>query len=228
RLQTEAAERELVERALVQSEQRYRHMVDCASDTIYRTNVKGRFTFVNPSAAAIVKRSVEECIGLHFLELVREDYRETAAEFYRQQIADRTLVTYFELPAVASDGSVVWIGQKVQLVMEDDRVVELQGIARDVTTRKEIEEQLLDSESRYRLLFESNPQSMWVFDTETLAFLAVNYAAVIQYGYTRDEFLGMSIKDIRPAEDVPALFHHKAHPIDGSGGYADSCRWRHR
>src|SRR5205814_1092176 len=76
RLQTEAAERELVERALVQSEQRYRHMVDCASDTIYRTNVKGRFTFVNPSAAAIVKRSVEECIGLHFLELVRGDYRE--------------------------------------------------------------------------------------------------------------------------------------------------------
>ena len=42
-------------------------------------------------------------------------------------------------------------------------------------------------------------------DNQTLRFLAVNDAAVIQYGYTRDEFLGMSIKDIRPAEDVPAL-----------------------
>jgi glycosyltransferase involved in cell wall biosynthesis len=46
---------------------------------------------------------------------------------------------------------------------------------------------------------------MWVFDVQTLGFLAVNDAAVRQYGYTREEFLGMSVKDIRPAEDVPAL-----------------------
>jgi PAS domain S-box-containing protein len=67
--------------------------------------------------------------------------------------------------------------------------------------RKRSETQLQESETRYRLLFESNPQAMWVFDTETLRFLAVNDAAVRRYGYSREEFLAMTLFDIRlPAE----------------------------
>jgi PAS domain S-box-containing protein len=61
------------------------------------------------------------------------------------------------------------------------------------------------AEQRYRLLFEQNPLPMWVFDRESLAFLAVNDAAVIHYGYSRAEFLRMRLPDIRPNEDVPAL-----------------------
>ena len=57
----------------------------------------------------------------------------------------------------------------------------------------------------YRLLFEKNPLPMWVFDLKSLYFLAVNDAAVEHYGYSRNEFLRMTVKDIRPAEDVPAL-----------------------
>jgi PAS domain S-box-containing protein len=60
-----------------------------------------------------------------------------------------------------------------------------------------------EADRRYRLLFEGNPQPMWVFDVDTLGFLAVNEAAVRFYGYTREEFLGMSIMDIRPPDDVP-------------------------
>jgi len=61
------------------------------------------------------------------------------------------------------------------------------------------------SDASYRLLFESNPHPMWVYDRETLAFLAVNDAAIEHYGYSREEFLGITIKDIRPATDVPLL-----------------------
>ena len=59
-------------------------------------------------------------------------------------------------------------------------------------------------------LFEANPHPMWVFDTETLGFLAVNDAAVAHYGWSREEFLAMTIADIRPAEDMPALLGHLA------------------
>ena len=62
-----------------------------------------------------------------------------------------------------------------------------------------------ETEEGYRLLFESNPHPMWIYDRDTLAFLAVNDAAVHDYGYTRGEFLAMTIKDIRPPEDVPSL-----------------------
>jgi PAS domain S-box-containing protein len=65
-------------------------------------------------------------------------------------------------------------------------------------------EALRESEVRYRVLFENSPLPKWLFDVETLHFLAVNDAALRSYGYSREEFLTMSIKDIRPAEDVEA------------------------
>lgn len=69
----------------------------------------------------------------------------------------------------------------------------------------ETNQALRESEERYRLLFASNPHPMWVYDMETLAFMEVNDAAVAHYGYTREEFLAMTIRDIRPSADVAAL-----------------------
>ena len=69
-------------------------------------------------------------------------------------------------------------------------------------------------EGPYRLLFESNPQPMWVYDTESLTFLAVNEAAVNHYGYSAAEFLRMSIKDIRPAQDLPALLERVSQEVE--------------
>jgi PAS domain S-box-containing protein len=66
------------------------------------------------------------------------------------------------------------------------------------------------TEDPYWLLFEANPQPMWVADLETLRFLAVNEAAIRHYGYSRHEFLALSLVDLRPAEDVPAFLEHMA------------------
>jgi PAS domain S-box-containing protein len=81
------------------------------------------------------------------------------------------------------------------------------------------------SDKQYRLLFDANPLPMWVYDEATLRFLAVNTAAVQAYGYTREEFLGMTIRDIRPAEDVPRLMEHLA---DAPGELHGAGIWRHR
>ncbi len=64
-----------------------------------------------------------------------------------------------------------------------------------------------EANERYGMLFESNPQPMWVFEVDTLAFLEVNEAATRQYGYSREEFLSMTIMDILPPEDAPGLHH---------------------
>lgn len=74
----------------------------------------------------------------------------------------------------------------------------------NITQRKLADVALRDSEQRYRRLFDSNPQPMWVYDVETLAFLAVNSAAVAQYGYGRDEFLSMSMRWRPPRRSVVA------------------------
>ncbi|HAD04297.1 MAG: hypothetical protein A2005_10330 [Desulfuromonadales bacterium GWC2_61_20] len=81
------------------------------------------------------------------------------------------------------------------------------------------------SEETYRTLFEDNPQPMWVYDRESLAFLAVNDAAVSHYGYSRSEFLAMTVKDIRPAGEVAAQLENVAAVSRGidKGGV-----WSHR
>ena len=84
--------------------------------------------------------------------------------------------------------------------------------------RAEHEQQ--DTEQQYRLLFEQNPNTMWVIDSETLRFLAVNNAAVEHYGYSQDEFLAMTMLDIRPPEDRDAARAAVTAP-------QTSSRWRH-
>jgi len=99
-----------------------------------------------------------------------------------------------------------------------------EALRAEITERKQAEELVRASEERYRALFESNPNPMWVFDSETLSFLAVNAAAVRHYGYSQDEFLKMTIKDIRPAEDLPALMDDLSQETDGLD---HSTQWRH-
>lgn len=82
-----------------------------------------------------------------------------------------------------------------------------------------------ESEANYRHLFESNPHPMWVYDLKTLRFLAVNEAAVQSYGYSRDEFLSMTIADIRPPEDVPRLLQNVT---SVTAGLDKAGVWRHR
>ena len=79
------------------------------------------------------------------------------------------------------------------------------------------------AEARYRMLFESNPQPMWVFDAESLAFLAINDAAVRHYGYSREEFLSMTMIDLRPVEETPGLLPSLEHAPARAG-----ARWRWR
>jgi PAS domain S-box-containing protein len=107
---------------------------------------------------------------------------------------------------------------------------DISGAVDSIETKKgkaEAHSALIESERRYRDLFEVNPQAMWVFDIETLRFLAVNKAAVRSYGYSRDEFLAMTVKDIRPPEDVPALLEDVAIAMPDEGGYRPRGQWRH-
>ena len=88
---------------------------------------------------------------------------------------------------------------------------------------QEAEGRLRASEAAHRLLFESNPSPMWVYDVETLRIVRVNDAAVAAYGYSRDELKRMTVADLRPPEDRAALLAHVREPVTSSV----PTEWRH-
>jgi diguanylate cyclase (GGDEF)-like protein/PAS domain S-box-containing protein len=106
----------------------------------------------------------------------------------------------------------------------DGKPERMTGVNLDVTARRRAERFLRESESRYRLMFDANPQPIWVFHRQTLAFLAVNDAAIAHYGYSRAQFLAMTIERIRPPAELPALHAQ----LEGRlGGDARPRTWRH-
>jgi PAS domain S-box-containing protein len=132
----------------------------------------------------------------------------------------------FECRIIRADQAMRWISAKGEVFRnEQGQPIRMKGVVTDVTERKRAEEVLQESEERHRKLFDNNPHPTWVFDRETLHFLAVNAAAVRKYGYSRDEFLAMTVKDIRPPEDVPALLEAVGALGDGN---ESNGTWRHR
>jgi PAS domain S-box-containing protein len=121
-------------------------------------------------------------------------------------------------------------GARDQLRSHRDHLEELveQRTAQLLDANRSLEEaqcELVAREGSFRLLFEGNPQPMWVFDEETLAFLAVNDAAVLRYGWSRDEFLAMKVTDIRPETEMDAFVQHlRQHPA----AMRDAGVWSHR
>jgi PAS domain S-box-containing protein len=103
----------------------------------------------------------------------------------------------YQARIVRPDGDVRTVSHHNEVEVDaQGAAVRLRGALQDVTEAEHAAAALRASEERYRMLFEDNPQPMYVFDLETLRFLAVNGAAVGHYGYSRDEFLSMTLLDL--------------------------------
>ena len=96
----------------------------------------------------------------------------------------------------------------------------------DINESKQIRIRLAKSEKKYRTLFYKSPLPIFLYDFKSLRFIDVNEAAILHYGYTRDEFLAMTIQDIRPKEDIPALMEDVAQVRQNSNRTRHST-WRH-
>lgn len=113
-----------------------------------------------------------------------------------------------------------------EVTMKEYNEVLVNKLERKLIQLEDTQYRLAQREQNYRQLFESNPQPMWVYDLETLRFLAVNDAAIGHYGYSRDEFLAMSRGDIRPAAELPRMRASTAAVV--LNGTPESGTWQHQ
>ena len=145
-------------------------------------------------------------------------YRRIAEPVRRLSLVMRGSTPGDAVKAVGSTGAT----EVTNLAWDFDRL--MATVKHELADRLTKEQNAVVSERNYRQLFESHPQPMWLYDVHTLRFLKVNDAAVDRYGYTRDEFLAMTIKDIRPPQDVPKFLELTAAP---QPHYDKTGPWRH-
>jgi PAS domain S-box-containing protein len=127
-------ERKRAEANLQESEARYRQIVESASDIIYRTDMQGRFTYINPIGLHTMGLArEEELLGRHYLETIVESFRHRAKRLYDRQFLAKEKNTYNEFPIITADGHEVWLGQNVQLIEKNGQIIGFQALARDIT-----------------------------------------------------------------------------------------------
>lgn len=176
------------EQALIESEQKYRLLIENQSDLVVKVDTEGRFLFVSPSYCDLFGKTEEELLGKYFIELVvEEDRKETLKKI--KGLYSPPFKTYIEQKAHTRSGWrwIAWM--KTAILDEKDKVKEIIGVGRDVTDRKLAEEALLKSEESYRGLFNSTTDAIYIQDREG-RFIDVNEGAVKMYGYPRDHFIG--------------------------------------
>lgn len=139
-------DRKRTEAALQQSEDRYRTLVENASDIVFRTDITGHFTFGNPVALRITGYREEELRGKHYRKLIRPDMLDETIKLLVSQYENRVPNTYHEFPIITKDGHEKWLGQNTQLIVKDGNVVGFQAVARDITERKLAAEERLRRE----------------------------------------------------------------------------------
>ena len=212
-----------IKRAARQSEQRFRRMVEMSSDWYWMQDQEFRFVDVPGLEAPDVDSDV--VIGKARWEITGLAPMQESWDQHRARLRRLESFSDFVLLRYKTSGDLRYLSVSGEpLFDEHGRLRGYHGIGKDVTERMRDQKALEESEERYRLLFEVHPQPMWVVDANSLAFLAVNGAALGLYGYTREEFLGMTADQIRPEEDVAGL---RAVFKERNADYRQRI-WRHR
>jgi len=174
----------------------YQQLVEAAGDVIYTCDYRGFCTYVNHSVKHLFGYDPEEVVGRLFTDFIHPDYRDDVYAYYVRQFQKRERKSVHEFPALTRDGEVKWVEQIVILQTEGDLVTGWAGFVREITQRKETEEQLRQSENTLRAIIDAVPDHIYVKD-RSHRFTLVNHATWHNEGYDGpDDMLNLTDFDL--------------------------------
>ncbi len=140
-------DRDFSHHALQETETFFRQIVNNVSDSIYRIDLNGNFTYVNPIAVSQTGYSENDLLRMRYTNLVRNDYKQSVYFFFKNIFEDEINDSYLEFPIITACGDEKWIGQKIHLIKLKNQIAGFQVIARDITHEREFKEQLIIAKS---------------------------------------------------------------------------------
>jgi PAS domain S-box-containing protein len=218
----DVTEREKAKQQILKEKELSDTIINSLPGIFYLYNKEGKFLRWNENFEKVTGYSTEEMKHLHPLNLFDEHEKalltEKIANVFvtgREEVeADFLLKNGKKIPYYFTGEAIEYEGEQC-----------LMGVGLDFSERKKAAEVLQQSEQKYRLLFYNNPSPMWMSTLPDLDIIDVNEAAIKQYGYSREAFLKLNLKDIRPREDV-ANFLTEIENLDLA--VTNNRQWRHQ
>ncbi|PKP23404.1 MAG: hypothetical protein CVU06_08425, partial [Bacteroidetes bacterium HGW-Bacteroidetes-22] len=220
----------VTEAMLTESREHYQTTLQSIGDAVITTDKSGLITGLNPAAESLTGWDHTKAVG-QSVEAVFNTSNVTTGE-----------KTESTVKKVLESGQVVTMANHTKLIAADGREYHISDsgapirnkegaitgvvlVFRDVTESYMMREKIRVNETNYHYLFEHNPHPMLVYDLNTLKFLAVNDTALVKYGYTREEFMELSVLDIRPDDEKEKLMQNI---ITSTQPIQQSKYWKHK
>lgn len=212
----DAAEKEMYKLASI---------VEYSHSAIISKDFDGIIQSWNKGAERIFGYKENEMIGRSILDLIPKELQDEE-KVILEKIKSGLVVDNYVTIRVKEDGTDLPVSLTISPIKnKKGEIIGVSKIATDISEQIVAKVELQKSEERYRDLFENNPFPMMVYDYNTLDILAVNDAAILNYGYSREEFGEMSMLQIRPSEELPQFLQQLKKPhtaIDNFG------IWKHQ
>lgn len=200
-------------------------VVKQSNDAVYIHDEEGKIISWNEGAEKIYGYTESEALKMKIWNVIPGYMQPEMGEMVNK-IIHGTKIQDLETRRITKHGKIIDILFSASKITESGNdQVSIAITERDITEQKIAAEQIKESETRFRNLFEYAPFPMWVYDLANLNFLEVNHTSTDLYGYTKEEFLSMKITDIRPEEEINKLMEdirQRTQEIQSSGV------WKHR
>jgi PAS domain S-box-containing protein len=191
-------DRKIMEKAILESEEKYRRITENMSDGIWTADLDFNITYFSPSIQRIIgsplfQEEIEKRVSPEVIDNIKAMVFE---ELAKDTGDNRKMQKTVEIDYKRDDGKILWIGMDISFIRDSDgKVTGFQGVVRNITDLKKAEGKILESMQNYKTLIDGMNETVWVHDLDG-NIIDVNKSAEIILGYTKEEFQSMGLKGI--------------------------------
>ncbi len=210
------AERVNAEKAMRESEKRFRDIALSSSDWIWEIDSVGKFTYVSEGVTSVIGYEPDELMGKSLFDIVSHDETEILRELFIMVSSRKQNITDWINWNIHKDGTLICMQSNgVPIIDNDGKLLGYRGINKDITNQKRSEERLRQSEERYRTLIESMEEGLLIISTENVVIFS-NKASSEIFGLPQNKIIGLDFDEIAANKDLPNIYQNILNEQDRS------------